>query len=38
MLENNEIISRIDLLNELYSKSDVSVYPERMSNWYAYTK
>lgn len=36
-LDNHEIISRIDLLKELYSKLGVCVHPERMTNWYAYT-
>lgn len=34
---NGEIMSRIDLLNELYSKMGIVVHPERMTNWYAFT-
>ena len=35
--KNGEIKSRIEVLDELYSKLGVVVHPERMTNWYAFT-
>lgn len=34
---NGDIVSRIDLLEELYSKVGVIVNPKKMTNWYAFT-
>jgi hypothetical protein len=34
---NGDIMSRIDLLDELYSKMGIIVRPDRMTNWYAFT-
>ena len=31
------VLTRIDILNKLYSKMEVIVHSERMTNWYAFT-
>lgn len=35
-LDNSDIVTRIELLEELYSEVGVIVYPKRMTNWYAF--
>ena len=35
-LNNRDIVTRIELLSELYSKMGVIANPERMTNWYPY--
>lgn len=35
-LNNRDIVTRIELLSELYSKMGVIAYPEKMTNWYPY--
>ena len=37
MMDGSNVVTRIDILNELYSKMGVIVHPERMTNWYAFT-
>ena len=34
---NSNVKTRIDVLDELFSKMGVIVHPERMTNWYAFT-
>ena len=38
MMDDPNAVTRIDTLNKLYSKMGVIVHPDRMTNWYAFTK
>ena len=37
MINQPDDVTRIDILNKLYSKMGVIVHTKRMSNWYAFT-
>lgn len=37
MMDNPNTVTRIDTLNKMYSKMGITVHPERMTNWYAFT-
>lgn len=38
MINQPDVVTRIDILNKLYSKMGVIVHPDRMTNWYAVTE